>query len=660
MDSSLNISSLTEHKTWTKNDNLSDISIPSCLWLPNGPILNQGPIIKTPPSQQPHCESPSRIQSADMSHHSESHVKEVSGEHSSKCETAELSGFSEFVSNGEAVLREQHVADKFNGILYHVIPAYNKISIIFSSKTLYSQFISALDRELHSRSSNKDNPVYQTHLRGQKCEIRCFKDETSVTVTGPGMWIWRETTFLRLSFGLFKTFTAENEAVPSEQYQYSTPVERRHLPHAVLPLSPIDFARSLSDFSEQDSSHQPTMSDINRRLNVLWDISKTLQTQINQINEMMGQLMQKAKSAQEKESNKEHVSINSTIENQPKSTANANVNNPITVPGTNTYCEAVRNIPLPPNPVVNAQKNLRSDRDTRNSNQNKRSDKKYGQSSNEVVRTETSQENRIPPTLLIGDSILSGVNRKGLKRSVECQPIPGATLEKLLEKIKIYDLKNFENIIIYVAGNDASQKKDIEYIEEKYEQLINYIKSKNPTVTIYLCGVCPRGDTSVIELNEVIKRLNEVHKTVFIDTFKNFYNKDKQLKAHFYKPRDNIHLSSSGTKGLLGSISQHIEIVDSFKYCAYGLTTQGNGRAQHTNQPNHGHGGSKTRRSEGMTHAFSPRNQNIRNNPTYSDEDRCFKCGLTNHKTYECRHKNQLQCYICKFYGHKDSVCWNF
>ena len=64
----------------------------------------------------------SRIQ-PDMSHHSESHIKEVSVEQCSKCETADLSGFSKVVSNGEAVEREQHVSDKFNGILYHVIPA---------------------------------------------------------------------------------------------------------------------------------------------------------------------------------------------------------------------------------------------------------------------------------------------------------------------------------------------------------------------------------------------------------------------------------------------------------------------------------------------------------------------------------------------------------
>ena len=39
--------------------------------------------------------------------------------------------------------------------------------------------------------------------------------------------------------------------------------------------------------------------------------------------------------------------------------------------------------------------------------------------------------------------------------------------------------KKFQNIIIYVSGNDASQNIDIEYIEEKYEQLVCLIKNKN-------------------------------------------------------------------------------------------------------------------------------------------------------------------------------------
>lgn len=229
-----------------------------------------------------------------MSHNNESHINKLSGEETSKSDSTELSGYSEFVSNGEAVERECNVFDKFNGILYHVIPTYNQISILFSSKALYSQFVSALDKELHSKSSNQDNSVYQTHLQGKRCEIRCIKAKTLVLITGPGMCIWRETTFLRLSFGLFKIFTAENDEGQSVQYQNSTPVERRHLPHSVLPLSPIDFARS--DF-EQVMSQQPTMSDIIRRLNILLKISKTLQTQNNQINEVITQLMQKAKHA---------------------------------------------------------------------------------------------------------------------------------------------------------------------------------------------------------------------------------------------------------------------------------------------------------------------------------------------------------------------------
>ena len=58
------------------------------------------------------------------------------------------------------------------------------------------------------------------------------------------------------------------------------------------------------------------------------------------------------------------------------------------------------------------------------------------------------------------------MNRKGLKCYVECQSIPGATIDVLLEKIKIYDIKNFDNIIIYVSGNDAAQNRDTEYTSD--------------------------------------------------------------------------------------------------------------------------------------------------------------------------------------------------
>ena len=144
--------------------------------------------------------------------------------------------------------------------------------------------------------------------------------------------------------------------------------------------------------------------------------------------------------------------------------------------------------------------------------------------------------------------------------------------------IEIYKDKH----IIKLKANDASQDHhakatlgenvETEYIEE--EKLFLLIKKKNPAINIYLRSICPRGDTDVDNVNDVIKELSEIHNCVYVDINKTFYNKYDQLKSHFYKPRDNIHLSPSGTRGLLGCINQHIDIAESFKLCAYTKQSQ--------------------------------------------------------------------------------------
>ena len=304
--SNFSINTLTETQDRTsdrKSDNLSDISIPSCIWFPNGPVLNNGPIIKSPSlPQHVNKETPTKRQTHVLHH---SHINDKSNDEDS---TTDFSGFSEFETNSEAIDRERYVNDKFNEILYHVIPTFNQINILFSTVELYSQFVGALEKELHSRSSNKDNPIYHSHVNGKKCVITCRKEQTSVMLSGPGMCAWRETTFLRLSFGLFKAFSAKINNELSVRYN-STPVENRHRPCTPFPVSPIDFAQSLLD-NEQDSTHQPTMSDLNRRLNVLWDISKSLQTQIGKINEAMNQLIQKAENVQKTAPVQEPVTVN--------------------------------------------------------------------------------------------------------------------------------------------------------------------------------------------------------------------------------------------------------------------------------------------------------------------------------------------------------------
>ena len=89
----------------------------------------------------------------------------------------------------------------------------------------------------------------------------------------------------------------------------------------------------------------------------------------------------------------------------------------------------------------------------------------------------------------------------------------------------MFDLTKFSDIVIYVGGNDSSNNSDNEYFEEKYEQLLQHIKSITPTSKIHLCTFCPRGDTDVEKTYDVIKRLCEEHELICIDTNSGFYDK---------------------------------------------------------------------------------------------------------------------------------------
>ena len=70
----------------------------------------------------------------------------------------------------------------------------------------------------------------------------------------------------------------------------------------------------------------------------------------------------------------------------------------------------------------------------------------------------------IPPasscnnTLIIGDSVLHGINLKGLKSNVHKHSVSGANIDTILCDIRRFDLKTFSRIIIYAGGNDVSNE----------------------------------------------------------------------------------------------------------------------------------------------------------------------------------------------------------
>ena len=588
---------------------------------------------------------------------------------------------------------EDTVNDRFNGILYHVTSIDRQINVRFSSKELYLKFIQSLNKELHPKQINDTKSTYQTHIQGKWCTLTTDSKVASIYIAGPAQKQWRETVFLRLSVYLYQQYVEETDGIVNDTYNSQTSTPTRPGQNYSSPLlSPV----STPDDSNNQQLDMDSASEISQQLKELQHISKQLQEQLNSVNTKLDILVQRSLETSNSTTNTtfedepNYVTINATtFEDEPNYvTINAtNDNEPQVLPGASTYSDVVSKDPTPIHRETNndANQTINSSGNhapvTNTVTQQSKSKKQNHRNTNhrnsttpkpkvDKARDSTSDiQRRGSKILIIGDSILSGVNRKGLSRNVECQPCSGANIDTILEKVQMFDLTKFSDIVIYVGGNDSSNSSDNEYFEEKYEQLLQHIKSITPSCKIHLCTSCPRGDTDVEETNDVIKRLCEEHEVKCIDTNSGFYDKHSQLRTHFYKPRDNIHLSRSGIKRVLGLINETLCVVENFEKSVYPVQKEANS----TQSPSQrrAHYGRNTRNERGLDTNYrevrpsqnhntwyTGRHGSVYRNPNdeyHSENVRCLKCGLTNHSTDICRHKTQVQCFICKLYGHKDS-----
>ena len=251
--------------------------------------------------------------------------------------------------------------------------------------------------------------------------------------------------------------------------------------------------------------------------------------------------------------------------------------------------------------------------------------------------------------LLIGDSLISSVSTKGPLSNVNKNGISGGNIEKINTQIRVYDIRKISHVIAYVGGNDASRGIDIEYFEEMFDQVIQYIKESNSQCKIHLCITCPRDDTSTKEVNDIILSLAQHYGIGLIDQDRAFHNKHGNIITG-YNDTDNIHLSTSGVIRLLGTINAEVTIVSDFAKCAYGRH-QGTRPQQKGPQQN--------RRQHQPNGGRNINAQDRQNNTNFNqcDINLCYKCGESNHDTNSCRHKEQLNCFHCGFWGHKSGRC---
>lgn len=191
----------------------------------------------------------------------------------------------------------------------------------------------------------------------------------------------------------------------------------------------------------------------------------------------------------------------------------------------------------------------------------------------------------------------------------------------------------FSAVVISVGGNNIANGSNVEYVEEKYDQLISYIKQINPGCEIVLCSVCPRRDCDASDVNEVITSLAKHYDVVLVNMDRYFLGNDQTPTIRYFS-QDHIHLSKSGIRRYLDALqkSTTLRIVKSFDTCVFGYRNASTGYPNRSLNPH-----------------FAPKTR----------YNKCNKCGETNHSTFECRHPDKIQCHECGFLGHKRANCPN-
>ena len=142
---------------------------------------------------------------------------------------------------------------------------------------------------------------------------------------------------------------------------------------------------------------------------------------------------------------------------------------PTLAPGVSSYSRVVSEGQTRQDTPTNLDEQMQESRDS-STQQTKNSEhaKSKEHHSQDSVNSTSSNQN-FNRTLLIGDSLLSGVNRKGLKDTVHCQPFPDATIKTIKDKISMFDIAKFKNVVIYVGGNDAAQSDNTEmFVKRPY------------------------------------------------------------------------------------------------------------------------------------------------------------------------------------------------
>ena len=590
---------------------------------------------------------------------------------------------------------KSEVDDLFHDVFYHVTPLKDSTNIIFYNRKLYEMVLTGLSQEYADfPTQNTKKFRVKTHVDGLQCILTMERSVLSICASGPGHQVWKQKKFKKLSENMYRGYVKNTNSaldtsvnIQDKESLSASLVSTQPNQSGLITILEEGTPGGIRIQEQPDIATDPQDTPVMRRICIMMDMIHSLQngvsTMQNEIRTLTKEVNELASQATYKTVDETHIS-NTVIEsiNETDLMEHTDSKGLQSTPLANPHYSAVlkektganrepgqknkqqpnqQNANRPVFAEVQQLGGLQRTSTPKMPNQQQSdtqvSTPRLNQQRNKEPRSENQPQPRIQPNrkstkkvLLIGDSVISPVNPKGLKKEVFKHSISGAKIDHIFDQSDIFNMKQFSDIIISVGGNDASSGTDVEYFEERYEQVILNLKQANDASQIYLCTISPRCDTDTDDFNQAIHRLCQEHNLTMVDINEVFYDKQGKVIERYYSD-DLIHLSTSGVKRLLGEIEKHINIVESFENCAFKSRPQKRGRDQKgfSRQTDGNRSSNRPRRGRPSSTNGSNRNNNVA----------CYKCGETNHETSQCRHKEQLKCHYCGFLGHKSGRCLN-
>ncbi|MCG8113420.1 MAG: SGNH/GDSL hydrolase family protein [Candidatus Thiodiazotropha taylori] len=552
------------------------------------------------------------------------------------------------LSGSSTINIETNTTDYFNCIFYHIMATPSNTHIMFYSKPLFNNVLQVIRNEFITPDESVKFAI-TTHVDGGKrCNIHVDLEQMTFSLDGLGQKHWIEVNFRKMTVAMYKTFVSETDAsLFATSNRTSTPTrsvsdDEEYFDIDSSGFEPdntenmdTDISLSCSEKDNEQCSVIKEASKVNQLMDIMEKI-RSLQKQMSQLTSQVNDIMQEyGKNAPQTTNKSSYSSIvqeaielsdsNDSVSILPQKKVD---NQRAQSTEKSKAMENVRNNPDRPSNSISKNGQSSSTRQLRT---------RERISTNDSNQSNSANTNNSSNVLLIGDSILHGINVKGLRSNVHKHSVSGAKINTILSDIKRFDLKIFSSVIIYIGGNDVANGSDLELFEEKYDQLLQYVMKENANCKVIMCNIGPRSDIKDCEntqFNDIIHGLARQHGHTLADIYSAFHEKDGNVCERFYQ-QDSIHVNPSGIKRFMRVLHDINSIVLDFDQCNF-----------------------PRRSGYGKTRASHRRNlQNPRGRGVTNRNVKCLKCGESNHETLYCRHKNQLKCYNCRFYGHKSSLC---